>query len=320
MTKKHKPHSGSMAYYPRKKAKKETPSFKTFPEIEETKPLNFFGYKAGMVSVSAKNDRKKSTGFGQEEVHAGTIIECPPINVFGIRLYKKTTSGNKVIGEVLTEKINKNLSRKIKTISKKKKKHSIEELEKKLNESEYVSLLVHTSPYETGIGKKKPEVSEIRLSGKKEMQWQYAKEKLGKELKVKEAFKENEFVDVKAVTKGKGMQGVIKRFGVKMERPKAKKRRAVGSIGPWNPSTVMYTVARPGQMGYHTRTEYNKKILLIGNGKELNELKNYGKIKNEFILVAGSVPGPTKRCIALRHVIRKPDEKKMQVIEAEIVK
>ncbi len=320
MGKKHKPHSGSMAYYPRKKAKKETPTFQTFPESEETKPLNFLGYKAGMISFTAKNDQKKSKNFGQEEIFSGTIIECPPIKVFGIRLYKKTTEGKKVLGEAITEKNEKQLQRKIKNILKKKKKHSIEELEKKLAQADYVSLIVHTQPYETGFGKKKPDISEIRISGEKTKQFEFAKEKIGKEIKVNEVFKEMQFVDTKAVTKGKGMQGVIKRFGIKMERPKAKKRRAVGAISPWNPSTVMYTVARPGQMGYHTRTEYNKKVLLIGEGKELNEIKNYGKTKNDFVLVAGSVPGTPKRCIALRFPIRKAEENKLKIVEVNILK
>ncbi|MFH1664028.1 MAG: 50S ribosomal protein L3 [archaeon] len=320
MGKLNKPHSGSMAYYPRKKAKKETPSFTTFPKKQETMPLNFFGYKAGMLELTAKNDQKKSVGFGQEQVYSGTIIECPSLEVFGIRLYKKTTEGIKASGEITAEKTDKHLNRKIKSFSRKKKKSSVEELAKKLPEAEFVVLLVHTKPFETGMGKKKPDVSEIRLSGEKEKQFEFAKEKFGKELKTKDVFKEMQFADVKAVTKGKGMQGVIKRFGVKMGRPKAKKRRVVGSISPWTPSTVMYTVARPGQMGYHTRTEYNKKILLIGNGKEIEELKNYGKIKNDFILIAGSIPGPAKRCIALRHNIREAEEKKMKVVEVKILK
>jgi len=310
-----------MAYYPRKKAKKETPSFNTFPEIKEgTKPLNFLGYKAGVISVTAKNDQKKSIGFGQEVVYPATVIECPELHVFGIRLYKKTTQGKKVLGEIIEEKTRKNLSRKIKGIQKKKKKHSVQELEKRLNEAEYVVLLVHTKPDETGMGKKKPDVSEIRLSGEKEKQFEFAKEKIGKELKFKEVFSATQFVDVKAVTKGKGMQGVIKRFGVKMGRPKAKKRRIVGCISPWTPSTIMYTVARPGQMGYHTRTEYNKKILLTGEGKEINQLKNYGKIKNDFVLLAGSVPGTEKRCIALRHPIRKTEDKKINLVDVKIIK
>ena len=75
---------------------------------------------------------------------------------------------------------------------------------------------------------------------------------------IADVFTGEHFIDIRAVSKGKGMQGPVKRAGVKMQRPKAKKRRIVGSISPWNPSTVMWQVPRPGQMGYHSRTEYNK--------------------------------------------------------------
>jgi len=183
--------------------------------------------------------------------------------------------------------------------------------------------LVHTQPHSTGIGKKKPEVSEIHLSGKVEGQFAFSKDKLGKELKLEEVFKEKQFVDVKAVTKGKGFQGVIKRFGVKMHRPKAKKRRIVGSIGPWTPSTVMWTVARPGQMGYHNRTEYNKRVIMLGNKPDSVNPKGgfpyYGIIKNDFLVLSGSTPGIVKRCIALREPIRKTEEKKSNLMDISFV-
>lgn len=38
----------------------------------------------------------------------------------------------------------------------------------------------------------------------------------------------------------------------------------VGCIGSWHPSRIGYTVARGGQMGYHHRTEVNKKVYKIG--------------------------------------------------------
>ena len=63
-------------------------------------------------------------------------------------------------------------------------------------------------------------------------------------------------------------------------------------------------------MGYHNRTEYNKKILKIGTEKEIKNVNpkagfdNYGIIKNEFVIIAGSVAGPAKRAINLREPIR----------------
>jgi len=44
----HKPRSGSLAYYPKVRAKKHTPSFSSFliNSDSEAMPVNFLGYKA----------------------------------------------------------------------------------------------------------------------------------------------------------------------------------------------------------------------------------------------------------------------------------
>jgi large subunit ribosomal protein L3 len=61
-------------------------------------------------------------------------------------------------------------------------------------------------------------------------------------------------------------------------------------------------------MGYHQRTEYNKRILKIGeNGKEITPaggFPNYGEIRNQYIIIHGSIPGPAKRLIRLRDAVR----------------
>ncbi len=324
MAKENKPRCGSLGFYPRKRAKRETPAFKTFRDknASEARPLNFYGYKVGMTHAMGVNKHKGSALYGQKVARAVTVIETPPLFIYGIRAYKKTSDGLKALKDVLAENIPEELSRRIKTLARRKKKASIEEIEKLVKEGKVceLRLLACTQPKLTTIGKKKPEAVEIHLSGDVEKQLSYAKEKLGKELTISEVFKEKEWLDVKAVTKGKGFQGVVKRFGVTMQRPKAKKRRVVGSIGPWTPATVMWTVPRPGQMGYHTRTEYNKMLLKIGKA-DLNPSggwKNYGIIKNDYIVVDGSVPGPSKRCIALRHAIRPP-AKQYDIEEVEVV-
>ncbi len=348
MSKKHKPHSGSLAYYPRKRAAKETPSFSTFPAVksEEAKPMNFLGYKAGMVHLIAKDLHEKSTSYNQDVIVPTTAIECPPLKVYGIRAYGKTPYGARSIGDVIADKTDKILTRKINSFKKKskkkgkkeekggkeskevkkeenkvesEKKFSISDLEGKKESISYLRLLVHTQPGLTGIGKKRPDLSEISLAGNLDSQIELAKQKLGNEIRVSEIFEKPGFVDVKAVDKGKGFQGPVKRFGVKIQRPKAKKQRIVGSIGPWNPSTVMWTVARAGQMGYQSRTEYNKRIIAIDEDVSYvnpsEGFKNYGEIKNEFILLAGSVPGPAKRAIALRIPIRPEPHERFHVGE-----
>ena len=336
-----RPHAGSLAFYPRKRASKETPSFSSFPKIEvkegeKSRPLNFLAYKAGMTHALGKDMHEKGVTSGHEVAVATTVLEAPAMKVFGIRVYGKAPKGfygTVPIMDIFAGNVDKNLLKRIHSFKKKGKgkgkaakkgeKEKAEKADKKEKPNDFedlkkagekilnVRLLCHSRPEKTAIGKKKPDVCEIALSGNVEQQLVFAKEKLGHEIAVSEVFAGEHFVDVKAVSKGKGMQGPVKRAGVKMQRPKAKKRRIVGSISPWNPSTVMWQVPRPGQMGYHSRTEYNKKVLKIGpaaNVKEVNQVagfKNYGILKSDFVVLAGSVVGPCKRAIGLRIPIRE---------------
>ncbi len=352
----HKPRSGSLAYYPRVRAARHMANFYTFPEttlkmLKEARPLNFIGYKAGMLTVFGKNAHDKSHSFGQETAIPATVIECPPVKVIGVRAYIKDAYGMHALGEVTIDKPDRNLRRKIKAFKMKGKAHgkakaegakehkdknakgrpdegkaysTFEGLEKDRGKFAEVVLIVQTQPGLTGIGKKKADVAELHLSGNAERQLAYAKEKLGKELRVSEVFEQGQFVDVKAVDKGKGFQGVVKRFGVKIHRPKAKKRRYVGSIGPWHPPLVQWTVAMAGQMGYQTRTEYNKRVLLLygaANSGAVNPaggFQHYGLVKNDFIAVHGSVPGAPKRPVALRIPTRMHDEHKAKFADIKL--
>jgi large subunit ribosomal protein L3 len=325
------PRKGSMAFYPRVRSRKETPSIKA--SGNEIKALSFLAYKVGMTQVLGKNNHKGSPGFGQEVLLPATIIECPPIKVLGIRAYVKDEIGVNVYGDVLTDNFDKELKRKIvrfkeKTTKKTKPeetKTTITDFEKIIDKILYFTLIVYTQPKITTI-KKKPDTVEINIGGSKEEQFAYAKEKLGKEITIDEVFKEGTSLDIKAVTKGKGFQGVIKRFGIKIQRPKAKTRRIVGSISPWHPATVMYTVARAGQHGYHNRTEHNKKLLKISdkieevNGK--TGYSGYGLVKGKYAVIAGSIPGPAKRCIAIRQSQRPANKSGAQIesIEKILVK
>ena len=149
------------------------------------------------------------------------------------------------------------------------------------------------------------------MSGEIDKDLEYAKEALGKELKVKDVVKEGEFVDVTAVTTGKGTQGPVKRWGIMIQNSKAKrsgKGRHVGAIGGWTPRRVRWRVPQLGQTGYQQRTEYNKQIVKIEEkGEEITPnggFLNYGIVKNECILLKGSVPGPKKRLVRISHAIR----------------
>ena len=110
----------------------------------------------------------------------------------------------------------------------------------------------------------KPDTFELKVSGgaSGKERFAYAEKLLGKDIGIRDVFKNGQLVDVIAVSKGKGTQGVVKRFGIKLQPRKNRKgKRRVGCIGPWKPNRTMYTVGRSGQMGYHNRVEYNKRIM-----------------------------------------------------------
>jgi large subunit ribosomal protein L3 len=185
-----------------------------------------------------------------------------------------------------------------------------------------VRLLAFCTPDKTLTGKKHIEAMEIGVGGADpKSKLEYAKSLLGKELKVSDVFKAGELVDAIAVTKGKGWQGAIKRFGCNKQRRKATGRvRHIGTLGAWIPNYVLYTVPQAGQTGYHTRTEVNKQVLKIGGADNISEINppsgfnNYGFVKNDYLLIKGSLPGPNKRLVKLRAASRgKADGKEPQL-------
>src|SRR5438046_1595579 len=79
-----------------------------------------------------------------------------------------------------------------------------------------IVLLVEMQPSLTAIGKKKADIFEMNIAGTLDEQFAFAKEKFGKDIKLSDVFAAQEFLDVRSVNKGKGFQGVVKRFGVKV--------------------------------------------------------------------------------------------------------
>lgn len=314
MARHHQPRKGSVAFSPRKRSAKETPRIKSWPVADEPRLLGLAGYKVGMTHVMMVDNTKNSPTEGMEISTPVTILEVPPICVMGIRAYENTTRGLKAMGDVLADNLNEELSRKISLPKEYNKDAAVEKIKENLQHVAEIRVLINTNPKVTSVPKKKPEIFECGIGGKTpEEQLNFAIEMLGKEVSAKEIMDDGEYVDSIAVTKGKGFQGPVKRWGIRIQYGKAarsSKARHVGSIGPWTPSRTMWTVAQAGQMGYHKRTEYNKKILKIAEASEADAVNpaggfvKYGLVKNDYIIIKGSVPGPSKRLIILRKAIR----------------
>jgi len=132
-----------------------------------------------------------------------------------------------------------------------------------------------------------------------------------------DVFRAGEYTDIAAVTKGKGTQGPVKRWGVQKRKGKHARqgwRRRIGNLGPWNPSRVRSTVPQQGQTGYHQRTELNKRIIDIGEGDDASVdggFVNYGEVDGPYTLVKGSVPGPDQRVVRFRPAVRPNDQPRL---------
>jgi large subunit ribosomal protein L3 len=187
-------------------------------------------------------------------------------------------------------------------------------VQESLQQASVIRVITATQPIQTGLSKKKPEIMEIQIGGGSiQQQFDYAKQLLGKTVTPEEVFKDGQYIDIAGVTAGKGFQGPVKRWGVTVLQHKGRKtKRGIATLGPWNPHHLMYSIPRAGQMGYHQRMEFNKRILKIGkDGKEVTVkggFLRYGEVNGPYMIIEGSIPGTEKRQIRLRVPARPQTE------------
>ncbi len=314
----HSPRSGSMGYWHRKRAKRSYPRIRSwYANFSHIKLLGFAGYKAGMTHVFIKDNNPNSPTKNYSIFIPATIIECPPLKTLSLRFYQKTDHGLNLISEILSSKLDKELARKINLPKKQKEKN----LDNILSKTSEIRMAFYTQPKSIRL-KKTPEIFEIALSNTDpKSQYEFAKNLLDKEIKINDIFKTGQFVDIHSVTKGKGLQGAVKRFGVTLKSHKSeKKRRSAGNLGAWTPKRVSFRIPQKGQMGFHPRTEYSKQILSINSNPEKVNPKggfpHYGLVKTDYIIIKGSIPGSTKRLIRLSEAFRNH---KTEPIEVEYI-
>ncbi|MDD4354028.1 MAG: 50S ribosomal protein L3 [Candidatus Nanoarchaeia archaeon] len=325
------PRKGSMQFWPRCRAMRSFPSIRNVPKLTTNVLTSFSGYKVGMTHVGLIDNVKTSVTKGQEIMVPVTIIECPPLNVFSIRFYSwSSNDGYKIIDQLNSDSYDKELLRRLTLKSKKGKEKDSKSMTKEEAEKlvasglvKRVSVIVHTNPKSTSIGKKKPEVMEIIVSGEIKGAFDKSMSLLGKQVNVNDVFNEGEQLDIFSVTIGKGFQGSVKRFGVKIYKRKAEKvKRKAMSLGAVTPCKVDHRVPQHGQMGFQSRCDYNKWLLKIAEPKDANVkggFLNYGEAKNTILLIKGSIPGPKKRLIRIRKSIRPSDKIPKQAPEISYI-
>jgi large subunit ribosomal protein L3 len=277
----------------------------------EPRLVGFAGYKAGMTHMFYVEDSRRVPEYGKEVKASATVIDTPPMLVVAVRAYEKTHDGLQAVSEAWMANQPKDLYRRISFATDPRPDAKLAEIEKDLDKVAEIRVVAATQPREASVSKKAPDLMEIPVSGgSMEERFSYAKGLLGQTVTVQDIFEPGESIDVVAVTKGKGFQGPVKRWGIRiLSRKSRKSKRAVASIGPWVPRGVMPQVPRAGQMGFHNRTEYNKRIMLMGEDVDRvnpkSGFKNYGFVKGDYLLLKGSVMGPSKRLIKLRKTVRK---------------
>ncbi|KAI9287370.1 60S ribosomal protein L3 [Umbelopsis sp. AD052] len=331
------PRHGHLGFLPRKRCASHRGRVKSFPKDDQSKPVHltaFMGYKAGMTHVVRDLDRPGSKMNKKEIVEAVSIVETPPMVIVGVVGYVETPRGLRTLTTVWAEHLSDEVRRRFyknwyrskkKAFTKYAKKYSegskeiTRELERIKKYCSVVRVIAHTQVRKAKIGQKKAHVMEIQVNGgsiAQKVDW--AREHFEKEVEVTSLFEQDEMVDVIAVTKGKGFEGVTARWGTKkLPRKTHRGLRKVACIGAWHPSRVMYSVARAGQDGYHHRTEINKKIYRVGKAGDkksgateyditekditpMGGFPHYGFVSEDFLMIKGGIAGTRKRVVTIR--------------------
>jgi large subunit ribosomal protein L3 len=273
----------------------------------------------------AIDNRQGSLTFGKEIVIPLTTLETPPMLACALRAYSKTYEGLQTLGEAWMENPPKDFARVISLPEKFPTEDALKKIEGSLEKIADLRMIMATQPRLAKRRKKAPDLVEVKVGGGTiKERFEYAKKILGSEVKVADFTKEGQAVDAIGVTKGKGIQGPVKRWGIRRKLHKARKTvRQVGTIGGWTPHYVMYSVPRAGQMGFHQRTEYNKMVMKVGNnGSEVTPkggYLRYGVISSDYVMLKGSVPGTTNRLVLMRLAVRPPPEAKVPAPKLEYI-
>jgi large subunit ribosomal protein L3e len=329
-----------LGFLPKKRCRRGRGKIKSFPRDDASKPCHltgFIGYKAGMTHILRDVDKPGSKLHKKETCETVTIVECPPMIVVGVVGYVKTPRGLRSLNTVWAEHLSDECKRRFyKNWYKAKKKaftkyvakytdgkKAIEaELAQMKKHCTTIRVLAHTQVRKlSGLGQKKAHLIEIQVNGGASVsdKVDFATKLFEKAVTVDSVFQSNEMIDTIAITKGRGTEGVVTRWGVtRLPRKTHRGLRKVACVGAWHPARLQWSVARAGQHGFHHRTEINKKVYKIGKkgedshkagtdfdvvDKEITPMggfPHYGVVCEDYLMIKGAIPGTKKRPITLR--------------------
>jgi len=283
----------------------------------------------------------------KEIVEAVSVMEAPPMIVVGLVGYVKTPRGLRCLKTVWAQHLPEQFRRVYyknwvrakkkafcKYSSRMMKEKGKKQYERDLNKirkfATVIRLICIGQVKLLRIGQKKAHVVEIQVNGGSIAdKVEFGLKLFESAVPVDSVFQPSEVVDIIGVTRGHGFEGVVHRWGVtRLPRKTHKGLRKVACIGAWHPSRVGFTVPRAGQHGHHHRVEANKKIYKIGKSMLVDKANarcetdltdktitplggfvKYGIVREDYLLIKGTVPGPIKRVMTLRKPLRTKTNK-----------
>ncbi len=117
---------------------------------------------------------------------------------------------------------------------------------------------------------------------------------VGSVIKVEDMFQDGDMVDVSGVSKGKGYQGTIKRFGTARGRMThgSGYHRGLGSMGAHSdPSRIFKGKVMPGHMGAEKVTVQNLSVVRVDAERGL-------------LLIKGAIPGPKGGLLVIKNSVK----------------
>lgn len=117
---------------------------------------------------------------------------------------------------------------------------------------------------------------------------------VGQDIKVADMFTSGDKVDVSGISKGKGFQGTIKRYGQKggKETHGSMYHRRVGSMSAnTSPARVFKGKKLPGHMGLDSVTVQNLDVVRVDSERNL-------------LLLKGAVPGPKGGLLVIKNTVK----------------
>jgi large subunit ribosomal protein L3e len=345
------PRHGSLGFLPRKRCTHNggRGQIRSFPKDQPEKAPHltaFMGYKAGMTHIMREVNKPGSKLHKKEVVEAVTILETPPMIAVGLVGYVETPRGLRTLTTVwathLSEAVKrcfyknwyrskkKAFDRYAARVAAEDNKDMQQELERMKKYCQVVRLICHTDMKKLKLRQKKAHLAEIQINGgSTAAKVDFGFELFERKIPVDTVFSKDEMIDTISITKGKGYEGVVTRWGVtRLPRKTHRGLRKVACVGAWHPARVKFSVARAGQNGYHHRTEMNKKVYRIGKGSNvmnddksksewvanantdhdltvkaitpLGGFPHYGEVNEDYVMLKGGVPGIKKRVVTLR--------------------